>query len=123
MNGSKNTLLIVCSILVVVILVFYLARVYNESREKEYQSNGGNGFWESLFNNAANIVDAGGRHTAAATTSLGNAISSVIATSKGDTTLSRYGYAEQKIDYGPYILGAGIVAAAGVVAAVTLTKK
>ena len=115
----------------VVVLFVLLAAGYAVSKidvaqkkKRGYEGNGGSGFWGSLWNNAANIVDAGGRHTAAAVTSTGNAISSIIATSKtGKAAFSQYGYSDEKQNYGPYVLGGALIVTAGVVAAIVLTKK
>lgn len=114
-------------LLALVLVAAVIAIVYGTRQRQQPQTKttGTGGWWSNLWSNAANIVDAGGRHTAAATTSLGNAISSVIATSKSDgkAVFSEYGYSDRPVNYGPYVLGAGFVIAAGVLAAIVLTKK
>lgn len=115
-------------LLALVMVAAVIAIVYGTRKNRQQQqtkTTGTGGWWSDLWSNAANIVDAGGRHTAAATTSLGNAISSVIATSKSDGKpyYSQYGYSNPDVNYGPYVLGAGFVIAAGVIAAIVLTKK
>lgn len=125
MKDNKTLWILLALVLVVaVIAVVYGARQRQQQPAQTGTANAG-GWWSGLWSNAANIVDAGGRHTAAATTSLGNAISSVIATSKSDgkAVFSEYGYSDRPVNYGPYVLGAGFVIAAGVVAAIILTKK
>lgn len=82
------------------------------------------GFWDSLFSNAADIIDSGGRHTASATTSLGNAIVSIIATSKSDGRpyFSEYGYSNKPQDNGPYIIAGSVILTAGIIAVLLLKK-
>ena len=94
------------------------------SKTKGYEVGQHSGGWLSaLFDNAANIVDAGGRHTSSTVTATGNAISSIIATSKsGKYAESSYGYSDPKVDYGPYLLAGAMLITAGVVAALTLKK-
>ena len=128
MNDNKALwiiLAVVAVIAVVVVAVSSGKKTTNSNTEKNTSSGGVGGWWSGLWGNAANIVDSGGRHTADATTSLGNAISSIIATSKSDgkAVFAEYGYSDPKINYGPYVLGGAAVIAAGVVAAIFLTKK
>lgn len=129
MKDDTIKLIVVAFVLIIAGVAVY--KISGNKPQKGYQGqSGGNasgvgGWWSGLWDNAGNIVDAGGRHTSAAVTSLGNAISSVIATSKSDgkAVFSEYGYSDPKPDYGPYILGGCLVIAAGVVAAIVLTKK
>lgn len=125
MKDNKTLWILLALVMVAaVIAVVYGTRQRQQQPAQTGTANAG-GWWSGLWSNAANIVDAGGRHTAAATTSLGNAISSVIATSKSDgkAYYSQYGYSNPNVNYGPYVLGAGFVIAAGVLAAIVLTKK
>lgn len=126
MDGTKKTLVIIALLIAAVVLSVVVYRAGQSSSGKGYEGNGGKGFWESLWNNAANIVDAGGRHTASTVTSTTNGIASIIATAQaknGRAVFSRYGYSDEKPDYGPYIIGGAVVLAAGVVAAVSLSKR
>lgn len=129
MKDNKTLWILLALVLVVaVIAVVYGTRYNHQQRQQQPAQTGtanSGGWWSGLWSNAANIIDAGGRHTAAATTSLGNAISSVIATSKSDgkAVFSEYGYSDRPVNYGPYVLGGAFVIAAGVVAAIVLTKK
>ena len=118
------------SVVIIAIAGFLLYRIsfikLNTKKGYEGQSKQGGvgGWWQGLWDNAANILDAGGRHTAGTVTATGNAISSIIATSKtGKYAESKYGYADPKVDYGPYVLGGSLLVTAGVVAAIVLTKK
>lgn len=108
--------------------VWYLASSKMTPTEKGYKGQskkgGVGGWWQGLWDNAANIVDAGGRHTSSTVTATGNAISSIIATSKtGKYAESSYGYSDPRIDYGPYVLGGSLIVTAGVVATLVLIKK
>lgn len=125
MKDNKTLWILLAFVLVVaVIAVVYGTRQRQQQPAQTGTANAG-GWWSGLWSNAANIVDAGGRHTAAAVTSLGNAISSVIATSKsdGNAVFSEYGYSDRPVNYGPYVLGGAFVVAAGVLAAIVLTRK
>lgn len=125
MKDNKTMWILLALVMVAaVIAVVYGTRQRQQQPAQTGTANAG-GWWSGLWSNAANIVDAGGRHTAAATTSLGNAISSVIATSKSDgkAYYSQYGYSNPNVNYGPYVLGAGFVIAAGVLAAIVFTNK
>ena len=113
-------------ILLAIILAGLSVLYFNLNRQQQQtETTGSGGWWSGLWSNASNIVDSGGRHTAAAVTSLGNAISSVIATSKsdGNAVFSEYGYSDRPVNYGPYVLGGAFVIAAGVLAAIVLTRK
>lgn len=124
MKDNKTMWILLALVMVAaVIAIVYVTR--SNRQQPQTKTTGTGGWWSDLWSNAANIVDAGGRHTAAATTSLGNAISSVIATSKSDgkAVFSEYGYSDRPVNYGPYVLGAGFVIAAGVLTAIVLTKK
>ena len=128
---KDDTIKLIVFVLVLLIAGIAVYKISGNKPHKGYQgqsnpsAKGVGGWWQGLWDNAANIVDAGGRHTAAATTSLGNAISSVIATSKSDgkAFYSEYGYSDPKPDYGPYVLGGSLIVAAGVVAAIVLAKN
>lgn len=126
MNKNDSiTLIVLAIVLIVVGVLVYRLSTKNSSQTKGYQTGQHSGGWLSaLFDNAANIVDAGGRHTAGTVTATGNAIASIIATSKtGKYAEASYGYADPKTDYGPYIIGGVLVVTAGVVSALLLTKK
>lgn len=126
MKDNKTMWILLALVMVAaVIAIVYGTRRNRQQQQQQTGTTGTGGWWSDLWSNAANIVDAGGRNTSAATTSLGNAISSVIATSKSDgkAYYSQYGYSNPNINYGPYVLGAGFVIAAGVLAAIVLTKK
>lgn len=122
---DNKTLWILLALVMVAAVIAIVYGTRSNRQQPQTKTTGTGGWWSDLWSNAANIVDAGGRHTAAATTSLGNAISSVIATSKSDgkAYYSQYGYSNPNVNYGPYVLGAGFVIAAGVLAAIVLTKK
>lgn len=129
MKDDYMKLLVAVVIIAIAGFLFYRIANAKMTTEKGYkgQSNpnakGVGGWWQGLWDNAANIVDAGGRHTSSAVTATGNAISSIIATSKtGKYAESGYGYSDPKTDYGPYILGGALLVTAGVVAAITLSK-
>lgn len=125
MKDNKTLWILLALVMVAAVIAIVYGTRKNRQQQQQTRTTGTGGWWSDLWSNAANIVDAGGRHTAAATTSLGNAISSVIATSKsdGNAYYSQYGYSNPKVNYGPYVLGAGFVIAAGVLAAIVLTKK
>lgn len=124
---DNNTLWILFALVLVVAVIAVVYGKRNNTQQQPAQTGTANagGWWSGLWSNAANILDSGGRHTAAATTSLGNAISSVIATSKSDgkAVFSQYGYSDRPVNYGPYVLGGAFVIAAGVVAAIVLAKN
>lgn len=120
-KGSTIVLLVVLAIVAVLLLV----AAKNEAAQKGYQgqTDSNAGFWNSLWNNAANIVDAGGRHTSSFVTSLGNTVSSIIATKQsGKFQPSQYGYSDKKLNYGPYIIGSALLIAAVVVLALLIKK-
>jgi hypothetical protein len=126
-NGIK-ILVVIAVLIIAAVAVYYIsARASASNSQKGYQSGGGKSFWDSLWNNAANIVDAGGRHTSATVTATGNAISSIIATSQtgdGRGVLAQYGYSnDDKQNYGPYVLGGALILTAGVVGAIILSKN
>lgn len=120
------------AVVVVAIAGFLFYRIANAkmNTDKGYKgqsnpnSKGVSGWWQGLWDNAANIVDAGGRHTSSFVTSLGNTVSQIIASSKsGKYYYQEYGYSDPKTDYGPYVLGGALLLTAGVVAVIVLTKK
>lgn len=124
MDSKGSTIVLLAVLAVVAVLLLIAAK--NEAAQKGYQeqTDSNAGFWNSLWNNAANIVDAGGRHTSSFVTSLTNGVSSIIATKKsGKFYPAGYGYSDPKVNYGPYVLGGAMVLTAGVVAAFVLTKK
>lgn len=127
---DENMKLLV-AVVVIAIAGFLFYRIANErlTAKKGYEgqskseNKGIGGWWSGLWDNAANIVDAGGRHTSSFVTSLGNTVSQIVATSKsGKYIYQEYGYSDPKTDYGPYILGGTLIIAAGV-AAVLILKK
>ncbi len=123
MDNKGNTLIALVLLSVVAVALLLASR---RERQKGYQgqTDSNSGFWNSLWNNGANIVDAGGRHTSSFVTALTNGVSSIIATKKsGKYYPSEYGYSDPKVDYGHYVLGGALVLTAGVVAAIVLTKK
>lgn len=123
MDSKGSTIVLLAVLAVVAVLLLIAAK--NESAQKGYQgqTDSNAGFWNSLWNNAANIVDAGGRHTSSFVTSLGNTVSSIIATKQsGKFQPSQYGYSDQKLNYGPYILGSALLIAAVVVLALLIKK-
>ena len=73
---------------------------------------------QSLFNNGSDILNSAGRLTTSPITATGNAISSIIATSKSDGqgVFAQYGYSDpQKTNYGPWIVAGSVVLLAGLV--------
>ena len=122
---KDDTIKILLILAAVALSLYAISKITaNSEKKRGYEGNGGGSFWTSLWNNAANIVDAGGRHTAGTVTATGNAISSIIATSKyGKASYAQYGYADEKQNYGPYVLGGAILLAAGVTAAVLISKN
>jgi len=123
MDSKGSTIVLLAVLAVVAVLLLVAAK--NEAAQKGYhgQTDSNAGFWNSLWNNAANIVDAGGRHTSAFVTSLGNTVSSIIATKQsGKFQPSQYGYSDKKLNYGPYILGSALLIAAVVVLALLIKK-
>lgn len=124
MNGTTKTLVILSVLVAAIIAAVLIWRSGQQAAGQGYKGQGGNGLWDSLFNNGANIIDSSGRMMAAVPTSIGNAISSIVATAKtGRGDYAQYGYSEQKVNYGPYILVGAVVVTAGFVAAVSLSKK
>mgnify|MGYP003287189040 FL=1 len=124
MESKGSTILLLSVLSVVAVLLLVAAK--NGKVQKGYsgQTDSGSGFWNSLWNNAANIVDSGGRHTSSFVTSLTNGVSSIIATkNSGKFYPSQYGYSDQRQDYGPYVLAGAMVLTAGVIAALVLIKK
>jgi uncharacterized membrane protein YebE (DUF533 family) len=114
-------------ILVVIIAAIGIAayKSYEYSKEEKTDKYKSTGWLGSLFDNAAEMLDAGGRHSTSLTTSFGNAIVSIIATAKSDGTpyFSEYGYSDKKVNYGPYVVtGLGIFAVA-VIAIILINKK
>lgn len=118
-------LAVVLAVAVVAVVSVSGKKTTNSNTEKTNAQGTAGGWWSGLWGNASNIIDSGGRHTAAATTSLGNAISSIIATSKSDgkAVFAEYGYSDPKINYGPYFVGGALIITAGVIAAIVLTRK
>ena len=132
---KENKGLVIAIVLVVVAAGVALLVVRSKNQKysnKGYQdaTDGKGGFWGSLFGNAANGSDALGRNQASTITSLGNAISAIIATSKsdGDAKFAYYDYADpynatpynQKYNYGTSI-SVGVVALA--IAAMAIFSK
>ena len=121
MKDDYMKLLVAVVIIAIAGFLFYRIANAKLTAQKGYsgQSKGtgkGLGWWEGLWDNAANIVDAGGRHTSSFVTSLGNTVSQIIATNKsGKYIYQKYGYSDPKIDYGPYVLGGALILTAGVV--------
>lgn len=133
---SKNTIWIVLGVVAVVMVAASIVISRNNkitSASSTYDTGTGQkgGFWNALFGNAANGVDALGRNQTSTTAAFWNGIIGIIATSKkGNTTAywvpSTYsdpGSNEvYKINYGPYIVGAvGLIVAA--VVAISIFKK
>lgn len=124
---DNTTALIIGSALVVAAVIAAVA-LTSKKQQKGYQGQSSGkegGFWSGLWNNAANIVDAGGRHTSSFVTSLGNTIVSIKATEKGSGkgVFSEYGYSDPEYDKGPYILGGALILATAIVAAIIITKN
>lgn len=124
-DDTLKLLLVVSIILLAVIALAGITRRQQKGYQGQSRAESGvGGWWSGLWDNAANIVDAGGRHTSSFVTSLGNMITSIISTKKtGKAVFSEYGYSDPKIDYGPYLLAGAMVVTAGVVFAVALSKK
>ena len=122
---DNKTLWILLALVMIAAAIAIMYGTRSNRQQQQTKTTGTGGWWSGLWSNASNIVDSGGRHTAAAVTSLGNAISSVIATSKSDgkAVFSEYGYSDRPVNYGPYVLGGAFVIAAGVLAAIVLTRK
>lgn len=133
MKENKGLIIAIVLIVVAAGVAMLIARSKNQKySNKGYQdaTDGKGGFWGSLFGNAANGAESLGRNQASTITSLGNAISSIIATSKsdGDAKFAYYDYADpynatpynQKYNYGPYI-AVGVVALA--IAAMAIFSK
>lgn len=125
MKDNKTLWILLALVMVAAAIAIVYGTRSNRQQQQQTGTTGTGGWWSGLWSNASNIVDSGGRHTAAAVTSLGNAISSVIATSKsdGNAVFSEYGYSDRPVNYGPYVLGGAFVIAAGVLAAIVLTRK
>lgn len=124
MENKGSTIVLLAVLAFVAVLLLIAAKNENAPNGYQGQTQSNSGFWNSLWNNAANIVDAGGRHTASFVTSLGNTVSSIIATKKsGKFYPSDFGYSDKQLNYGPYILGGSLLVVTGVVAAIVLIKK
>lgn len=129
---SKNTIWIVLGVVAVVIVAAAIVISRNKqikSATSTYTIGTGNGFFTSLFQNAANGVDALGRNQTSTTAAFWNGIIGIIATSKGGgkATFVPSTYADPganevystKQNYGPYIVGvAGFIALAVVAIAI-----
>ena len=129
MKDDYMKLLVAVAVAAIAGFLLYRVSTLSNNTGKGYegQSSGtgkGLGWWEGLWDNAANIVDAGGRHTSSFVTSLGNTVSQIIATNKsGEYVYQQYGYSDPKTDYGPYVVAGALVLTAGVVTAVVLSKN
>lgn len=124
-NDNLTIIIVLCVLLLAGLAIYRITQKQPKGYRGQSSENGkGLGWWEGLWNNAANIVDAGGRHTSSFVTSLGNTVSQIVATSKsGKYVYQKYGYSDPETDYGSYLLGGAIVIAAGVVAAIVLSRK
>lgn len=126
MKEDRTTLLVVGAVFLFVIIALWRVSAQKPNGYQGQSSGnqtGVGGWWSGLWDNAANIVDAGGRHTSSFVTSLGNTVSQIIATNKsGRYIYQNYGYSDKKTDYGPYIFG-GTVIVAAVVAIALIIKK
>lgn len=120
---KKNIVLVVVCAVILLALFFAMSRKNEKKRGYDIGNHQG-GFLAALFDNGANIVDAGGRHTSSFVTALTNGVSSIIATKKsGKFYPAEYGYSDERPDYGPYVLAGAMVLTAGVIAALVLIKK
>lgn len=124
---NKNFVLKIVILVVIIAAIGIVAyKSYEYSKEEKTDKYKSTGWLGSLFDNAAEILDAGGRHSTSLTTSFGNAVVSIIATAKSDNGtpyFSEYGYSDKKVNYGPYVVtGLGIFAVA-VIAIMLISKK
>lgn len=121
MNDKTKTLIVLAAVVLAAVVGVVIYRSGKNSSGKGYQGQGGDGFWGSLFNNGANIVDASGRLLSSFTTSIGNAVVAT-RTSKtsGQANYASYGYADEK-DFGPYVI-AGSVILATIIAVAIISK-
>lgn len=112
---KKNTIWIAVAVIAVIAAVAGIIVTLRKDSSKNYDTSSGKkgGFFESLFANAANGVDALGRNQTSTTAAFWNGIIGIIATKKGNgtayfvpATYSDPGSNEvYKINYGPYIVG------------------
>lgn len=124
MKDSSKTIIIISLLVAAIVAAMLIWRAGQRSSGDGYKGQGGKGIWDTLFNNAANIVDASGRMTASTNTSLGNAISSIVATAKsGKASYAPYGYSDKTQDYSPYIIGGALVLASVLLLAVIQSNK
>lgn len=122
---KQDNLIWILVIIAVTITAFIIVRSSRKTEQENTANTSQRGFWDSLFSNAADIIDSGGRHTSSATTSLGNAITSIIATSRaedGTVYYSPYGYSNKPQDNGPYIIAGSVILTAGIIAVLLLKK-
>lgn len=114
---DKYIILIVVGVLV--LFAAYMGSLWLTSKSKADQAKYSSQSWlGSLFNNASDIFDSIGRTTTSPITAFGNAISSIIATSKSDGqgVFAAYGYSDKKeTNYGPYIIAGAAILLAGVI--------
>ena len=123
---SKNTIWIAVAVVAIIAVAAGILASRKKDTSKNYDTGTGQkgGFWNALFGNAANGVDALGRNQTSTTAAFWNGIIGIIATSKkGNTTAywvpSTYSdpgsneVYSTKQNYGPYIVGAvGFIALA-----------
>lgn len=121
---EKKEILIIVLAISAVVAVVLLTRKTPKGYAGQSTGNqeGVGGWWSGLWDNAANILDAGGRHTSSFVTSIGNTVSQIMATkNSGKYVEQSYGYSDEK-NYGPYVLAGALIIAASV-AGVLILKK
>lgn len=115
-TGNKLFIVALALIAAAVVCVVALASYSkNRANTAKYSANG---WLQSLFNNGSDILDSAGRLTTSPITATGNAISSIIATSKSDGELraAEYGYADKKpVNYGPYVIAGSVILLTGII--------
>ena len=129
---NKNTIWIAVAVVAVIAAVAGIIISRNNkvtSAPATYNTGSGGGFFQTLFQNAANGVDALGRNQTSTIASFWNGIIGIIATSKGGgkATFVPATYSDPganqvystKQNYGPYIVGGiGLIVFAIVIIAI-----
>lgn len=115
----KDRTILITVVIVLIVAVAAVGGLWYASKAKADQAKySAKGWLQSLFNNGADILDSAGRLTTSPITATGNAISSIIATSKSDGrgVMAQYGYSDKpQANYGPWIVAGSVVVLAGIV--------